>query len=738
MPKTNSVKGLDVSVSKLTNGMEESLSSGLGSPAAFIGKNLANGIVGWGGGQAIGWVFHSLGYRTSTEQMLEESREMLEKMSNKLDNIQKNLDRIELLQMETINKIELLADELREVFKGLKWENEIHGLQARSSTIVTAIVEPVSKIKVTFDYLQRISKLDPSQVDAEIRQQMNKTVDEILSPINGIEPCIEALNVNITGSLGEKGLLEVWSNLIGIGATSNNLGILYKAFEDRFAFLLEIELLGMALMVDAYHFENGIDMKIVSEFWQCWKNKIIAQIELFLRSVEKIFASRIDNLTAVASCKFVDTPPINNNQKYIAPLLLREADQFVRDISGSFDVNNEPRQGFITLRAFHFPGVTGGSVQNVGLIFEEIDKKSKYQAQSVEQRGGATIPDKDFKTVDFQVICYNFSVPFGTYKLSNENNNPLVGKEESNVTTTVSEVCRYGAQAVIAFSDRIKFYSEVKKKPETYVNRPAIHAAAVDNAGNIYVLDSYTVVKFNSKGQIVTKWGIQGVGEGHFTHPEAIEVDPNGNVYICDNGEMARIQKFDPNGKFIAQWGTVGTGKEEFKLPTNMAIDKSGYIYVTDGWQYKIKKFDLNGRFITQWGTDGSGDGQFIPTGVSLDSNGNVYVSDALNCRIQVFDLNGKFLTKWGTKGSDDGQFLLPKALVVDAGQKCIYVSDNTIKRVQKFSLDGKFIRKLQLNKDANITGVTVDKKTGTLYIADLTQGILQAWFSVVFVSRNW
>lgn len=80
-------------------------------------------------------------------------------------------------------------------------------------------------------------------------------------------------------------------------------------------------------------------------------------------------------------------------------------------------------------------------------------------------------------------------------------------------------------------------------------------AAAPD--GTIYVLESREsprILKLTRKGKLKKKWGSKGPGPGQFGEPEAIAVDPSGNVYVADSGN-ANIQKFTPDGKFVSAIG---------------------------------------------------------------------------------------------------------------------------------------------------------------------------------------
>jgi tripartite motif-containing protein 71 len=60
-------------------------------------------------------------------------------------------------------------------------------------------------------------------------------------------------------------------------------------------------------------------------------------------------------------------------------------------------------------------------------------------------------------------------------------------------------------------------------------------------------------------------WGCTGSGDGQFNHPHGNEIDPQGNVYITDQGN-SRVQKFTSNGTFITKWGSEGSGNAQFSM----------------------------------------------------------------------------------------------------------------------------------------------------------------------------
>lgn len=180
---------------------------------------------------------------------------------------------------------------------------------------------------------------------------------------------------------------------------------------------------------------------------------------------------------------------------------------------------------------------------------------------------------------------------------------------------------------------------------------------AVDKSGFVYVAEAggNCVVKLDSKGSLITKWGVPGSGDGEFSYPEGIAVGLSGNVYVSERHNH-RIQKFNANGQFISKMGGYGSGPGQFDGPGGLAFDSRGNMYVTDRNNHRIQKFDADGRFLLKWGSEGSGDGQFLnPVYIAIDSQDNVYVGEQdsyPNYAVQKFTSVGQFITKWGPQES--------------------------------------------------------------------------------------
>jgi tripartite motif-containing protein 71 len=190
---------------------------------------------------------------------------------------------------------------------------------------------------------------------------------------------------------------------------------------------------------------------------------------------------------------------------------------------------------------------------------------------------------------------------------------------------------------------------------------------------------------------------------GDFDLPFGIEIAPNGDVYVCDQGNY-RIQYFSADGTYIDGWGSQGSGEDEFDCPCDVAIADNGDVYVAE---------DVNGRVhyftdIGQWPVPEA-------CGVDIAPDGNVYVTDFEFHRVQYFTPDGTKLGEWGSQGSDDGQFSEPMVLAT-APNGDVYVPDNDNQRIQYFTSTGGYLGKWGINGWPVAVDVAGD---GTVFVSD-------------------
>ncbi len=103
---------------------------------------------------------------------------------------------------------------------------------------------------------------------------------------------------------------------------------------------------------------------------------------------------------------------------------------------------------------------------------------------------------------------------------------------------------------------------------------------------------------------------------------------------------------------FLLAQAACSTAPESFDRPTNVAFGLNGDVYVADGYNHaRVARFSPDGKFLMEWGEKGFETGQFdTPHGIATDEEGRVYVADRENARVQVFDADGRFLAQWKSK----------------------------------------------------------------------------------------
>jgi hypothetical protein len=246
----------------------------------------------------------------------------------------------------------------------------------------------------------------------------------------------------------------------------------------------------------------------------------------------------------------------------------------------------------------------------------------------------------------------------------------------------------------------------------------------IDNAGNLYVSEEYTIRKVTPAGVVTTLAGLgdrsgsaDGTGsDGRFFEPHSLAVDAVGNVFVADTFNSI-IRQVTPGGVVTTIAGRAGVAGSadglgdaaRFNYPQALAVDSAGTLYVADSDNGTIRKVAPVG---TTWmvttiagraGTSGSVDGtnsaaRFAgPKGCGADRSGNIYVADNDGNTIRKVTPVG---TNWvvttlagtgGKPGSVDGmgrdaRFYGPSNVTVDSAGN-LFVADGGNNLIRKLTL---------------------------------------------------
>ncbi len=221
---------------------------------------------------------------------------------------------------------------------------------------------------------------------------------------------------------------------------------------------------------------------------------------------------------------------------------------------------------------------------------------------------------------------------------------------------------------------------------------------AVDSHNSVYITDyAEHVVRKVTGGIITTIAGIGGIagysGDGGpatsalLNQPQAVAVDPAGNVFIADYNNC-RVREISAATGFITTVAGSGTcaftgdglaTSNGVAYPQGIAVDANDNLFITE--YYNRVRWVSPSGFITTIGGNGTagllGDGGlatngelYEPTGITLDSSGNILVSDYNNLRVRSISAFSALSTSAGNLAfglTSVGSTSTPQTLSVSA-----------------------------------------------------------------------
>jgi len=202
-----------------------------------------------------------------------------------------------------------------------------------------------------------------------------------------------------------------------------------------------------------------------------------------------------------------------------------------------------------------------------------------------------------------------------------------------------------GLGVVVKYDKLGHFLSTIGKKEDF----SRISDVAVSGkTGEIFVVDrggvesdKHQIVVYSAAGEKQALIGTRGINEGEFNHPTQVAVDDAGNVYVLDSGNF-RVQIFNAQKKFVRSWGRIGKSLGSFARPRGIAVSKDGYIFITDGAFQNYQIFNQQGQLLLAVGVGGGKDqpGHYmLPSGIAVDETNRVYVVDQIRRKVEVFRL---------------------------------------------------------------------------------------------------
>jgi len=236
-------------------------------------------------------------------------------------------------------------------------------------------------------------------------------------------------------------------------------------------------------------------------------------------------------------------------------------------------------------------------------------------------------------------------------------------------------------------------------------------------------------------------FGGPGTGDGQFTAPTGIAVEPGtGNIVVADSGNN-RVQVFapGPTPTFLTSFGQTGGQTEKLQAPFGVAIDQDlGAIYVSDSGNNRIVRYTSDGLPTPTYTRDLMFSGPTLGLGpeqigsfaspIAIDpTTHDLLVADTGNRRVSRYTSAGAFVRSFDGADTAGGPFVNLFDVAVSAAGITYVVEafDDPVlgsgARAETFNAAGSSLGRLGIPFEAPLTSpraVVVDPVTGQVVAA--------------------
>ena len=257
-------------------------------------------------------------------------------------------------------------------------------------------------------------------------------------------------------------------------------------------------------------------------------------------------------------------------------------------------------------------------------------------------------------------------------------------------------------------------------------------AIEVDDAGNLYVVDTGNnrVLKLAGDGVVQAVVGGFGWQKEAFDRPMDASMKTGLDLYIADHNNE-RIERYDRRLNYISSYESDESLPEglRFGLPVSVAASRHGELFICEIDHNRILKLDAFGQPVLSFGDFNAGEGQLLhPARVAVSRDDLIYVSDHGRDQIIVFDYYGNFVTRFGEKQFNDPSgmtwFGRDYLFVADSGNGRVTIFDRSLAAIASWGGKDDQFAAFRLPVDVAVwkdTLFVLDSESAQIHVFDIT-----------------
>lgn len=201
--------------------------------------------------------------------------------------------------------------------------------------------------------------------------------------------------------------------------------------------------------------------------------------------------------------------------------------------------------------------------------------------------------------------------------------------------------------------------------------------------------------------------GSRGCDVGQMFSPTDIAITQNGDIFVADTVENARIQQFATNGAYVSCFPV------EYQEPSILAVDQQHVVVLFQGCM-KVFVYTYDGSKAGSFSVENLSQ----PTDMAITSTGHIAVIDRQLSILRLFSKKGKTELQVGKEGTKPGEFKEPYYICVTSDDH-IFVSEHGNHRVQEINSKGTYIKDLRSKDKMSEPGAVAITSGGHLLVYD-------------------